>query len=364
MTTPVNVSLFLRNCEAPPEQVHPAESKVQRVFQGANKFTHDPHLVVQGACDYFKGERRSIPSEPLEELLTEIQDYIAVCKPKEKIPYLLFQLASIIFPEDGVLNIKGCHTISSFLQKGLKNQLTRDIENQVCAVIQNVIQNPEHLSCLEKNFEVYPPLEDLINKDEDVKMSRFIDVKRTIILYLFYSSSAKRMDLSILLDILHTGHFIFKDATIPVQQIWETVRKKHYDNSLCLLTTAIFQFIALNTGSAREPWRALSDQLFLIEDDSVEKKVINFQVSFDSHSLIFPFSGNSDDIQPFTKIRRLYFLTNDGLKPIDSLTALQSSLNQFSEEFKQRAVRLMCSQNQLTFSADWYEQYDALILIG
>lgn len=364
MTTRININPFFGNYGNPLQQILPDESKVRRVFQEAHKFIHDPSLVTQGAYDYFIGEKRTVPQEPLEELLTEIQDYIAVCEDKEKTPYLLLRFASLIFPEEGALNVKGCHTISSFLQKGLKNQLKPALENQVLAAIENLILHPGLLHCLEESFEVYPPLEDLIYKEENVKVGSFIHVKRAMILYLFYSSPAERMDLNLLLNIFRNGHCVFEDTLIPVQPIWETVKKKPSDNSLHLLTSAISQFMALNKSSAREPWRALSKQLFLIEDDCVEKKVINFQVSFDCHSLIFPFSGNSDDLQPFTKIRKLYFLSKEGFNPIDSLTALQNSLNQPSAEFKQEVVRLVCTQNQHRFSSDWYEEYDALILIG
>lgn len=347
--------------------------KVTSIFQQVQEYqlkeqSSDLSHQDLGAINYYKGANRPIPSKKQSKaLLEEIQEYADLLEEPEITRYLLLQFAKMIFTADGRFNLEVCHTVRSYLQKGLRGQLSQKLEEQVGAVVHYLIQNPAFLDNLQRSFDLFPQLLDLMRTDLGLKATdecTHVNVKCAVMLYLFHSGSLKEDNLQRLIKVLQTGRFCFEGLYIPIEQIWETCRKVPSPNHLSTLSTAITQFFIVNTTVAKEPWRSLSGQLFFVDNPNAKINVTDFQVSIEGHSCTFPFTGHLADFKTFTKLRRLYYLAQETLVPIDTFTNLGTYLGDSSEAFKQKMACLVASQNRDHFTPDWYCQHDAIILIA
>jgi hypothetical protein len=161
------------------------------------------------------------------------------------------------------------------------------------------------------------------------------------------------------------------------------VFKQQY-NGLSVLSTSVFTDFL---GGCEQ---ALSKYFFVVDFRNWKKDVRDGHVFFDFHSQGLQFNGTLSDYDPFMRTRRLYFLKEGKLLPVDSLTFLGACLAEIaeresaplnsavvksgcdllksfftSEMFKEEAAKLVQKENGGVSKLAWelYRDSDAFFLV-
>ncbi|MFC2049127.1 hypothetical protein ACFLR2_00425 [Chlamydiota bacterium] len=366
-------------------------------------------LAELGILCYYIGSNRSLPQNALREtLLSEIEGqmhHLKKANAGSETAYLLRQFSKMIFTNDGGFNLGGCYAVQSFLEFSLQNVLLKNVKEQVLSVVHKMAEESSLSSLFREPFELCPAWVQLIQSEN---ATSFVDVRRALLVVLFKRKGGgfelgEHKLLEAIQEVLKTGYFSFEGEKIPAAPLYEVCCKtlENDQSPLGLLGRALDQFHTLNecvdpyetSGKKRfcillqqEMSPLLSNinmkRLFLVEDSCVKVNIVNYQIVFDGHTSTFPFKGDFDDYRSFSHLRRLFYLSEDKLIPLDTLTALslycadhlekgldQDTLNDLQkyftgDSFKQAAAQCVAGYNAgyFTFPPDWYSQNDALLL--